>query len=207
MFEPRSNQESELLALERQRPAMYMLWPSDRPAPKLSLAPGFRLRALASENIDQVRQTVEIDGRLTDTQWNNFRNQVLPDGLFVVEDREPSGWVGTVSAVHNPAATRFYFPGGGELGYLWVAPQHRNRGLGSALICAAVERLQHAGYRHIFLGVQGWRLPAIRCYVRTGFQPFLHTPELEHRWKAVFQVLGLEADETHWPRRLPEPTG
>src|SRR5215471_242043 len=205
--ELKSAQESEIVALERGRLAMYMLWPPDRPTPQIPiLAPGFRLRALASEHFDQARPTVEIDGALTDTQWNSFRNQVLPDGLFVVEDQQSAAWVGTVSAVHNPTASRFYFPGGGELGYLLVAPQYRNRGLGSALICAAVERFRRAGYHHIFLGVQGWRLAAIRCYVRAGFQPFLHAPELAPRWTAIFQVLGLEANETHWPTRLLEPT-
>jgi len=186
---------------------MYMLWPSDRPTPPApSLPDGFRLRALVPEKMDQGRPTVEIGGPLTDKQWIEFRDQVLPDGLFVVEEWQTSVWVGTVSAVHNPAATRFYFAGGGELGYLVVAPEYRNRGFGTALVCAAVARLRRGGYHHIFLGVQGWRSAAIRCYVRAGFQPFLHVPELGPRWKAVFQALGLEANESSWPTRLPEPT-
>jgi ribosomal protein S18 acetylase RimI-like enzyme len=204
---PEFVQECEPLALERGRPAMYMLWPHDRPTPQVpTLAAGFRLRILAPEHLDQARQTVEIDGALSHTQWSRFRDQILPDGLFVVEEQQSSTWVGTVSAIHNPDATRFYFPGGGELGYLVVAPQHRNRGLGSALVYAAVERLRRGGYHHIFLGVQGWRLAAIRCYVHAGLQPFLHNPELGLRWKAIFQVLGLEADEAAWPTRLPSPT-
>src|SRR5262249_15721732 len=81
-----------------------------------------------------------------------FRDAVVPDGMFVIQERASSAWVGTISAVHNPAATRFYFPGGGELGYLLVAPEHRRRGLGAALITAALRRLHHSGYRHICLG-------------------------------------------------------
>jgi mycothiol synthase len=52
--------------------------------------------------------------------------------MFVIQERGSSAWVGTISAVHNPSATRFYFPGNGELGYLVVAPEYRRRGLGSA---------------------------------------------------------------------------
>jgi mycothiol synthase len=143
-----------------------------------------------------------MDGALSDSGWVRFRDSVVPDGMFIVEERSSSSWVGTISAVHNPAATRFYFPGGGELGYLVVAPEHRRRGLGAALIVAAVRRLHQGCYRHIFLGVQSGRLPAIRSYLRAGFQPFIHAPELIPRWRSVFAALGLEAREAEWPTSL-----
>jgi mycothiol synthase len=141
---------------------------------------------------------------VSDSQWRRFGDSVVPDGLFVVLERASSAWVGTISAVHNPAATRFYFPGGGELGYLVVAPEHRGRGLGAALIAAAVRRLRQGGYRHIFLGVQDGRLPAIRAYLRAGFQPFVHAPELAKRWRSVFAALGREPHELEWPTRLSD---
>jgi len=153
-----------------------------------------------SEEIDKARSVVEIDGPLGDSEWSRFRNAIVPDGMFVMQER--ASWVGTISAIHNPAATRFYFPGGGELGYLVVAEEHRGRGLGAALIAAAVRRLHQGGYRHIFLGVQSWRLPAIRSYLRAGFQPFIHAPELVPRWRSVFAALGREAREVDWPTAL-----
>jgi mycothiol synthase len=125
--------------------------------------------------------------------------------MFVIQERSSSAWVGTIGAVHNPAATRFYFPGGGELGYLVVTPEHRRRGLGAALITRALRRLHQGGYRNIFLGVQSWRLPAIRSYVRVGFQPFIHAPELVPRWESVFAALGREAHNTEWPTKLAAP--
>ena len=94
---------------------------------------------------------------------------------------------------------------GGELGYLTVAPEHRRRGLGAALITAALRRLHLGGYRHIFLGVRSWRLPAIRAYLRVGFQPFIHTPELVQRWESVFAALGEESRKSEWPTRLVGP--
>jgi mycothiol synthase len=158
-----------------------------------------------SEDVDKARPLVEIDGPLTDSGWSGFRDAVVPDGMFIIQERASSAWVGTISAVHNPAATRFYFPGGGELGYLLVVPEHRRRGLGAALITAAVRRLHYGGYRHIFLGVQGWRLPAIRAYLRAGFQPFIHAPELVPRWESVFTALREEAHKAEWPTKLAEP--
>jgi GNAT superfamily N-acetyltransferase len=205
-----SNQELpdafRFLELEHHRPAMYMLWTHTQeargPAP---LPPGYVMRPIPSEEIDRARPVVEIDGVLTDSQWNGFRDRIVPDGLFTIEHQPTSADVGTISALHNPAATRFYFPGGGELGYLVVARDHRRQGLGSALVRTAVQRLHEAGYRHIFVGVQGWRLPAVRCYFRAGFRPFLHAPELAPRWKAIFRTFDLDADEAGWPEQLQEP--
>jgi mycothiol synthase len=184
-------------------PAMYMLWPHGRSAPALAPLPeAYNLVTIVSEEIDKARPVAEIDGLVDDREWSRFRNTIVPDGLFVIQERASSAWVGTISATHNPAATRFYFPGGGGLGYLVVAAEHRGRGLGAALIAAAVRRLHQGGYRHIFLGVQSWRLPAIRSYLRAGFQPFIHAPELVPRWRSVFAALGREAREVDWPTAL-----
>src|SRR6516162_11500466 len=157
---------------ENAAPAMYMVWPHGRPMPPVPpISPAYLLSKVVSEDIDHTRPLIETDGSLSDLAWSRFRDAVVPDGMFVIQERASSAWVGAISAVHNPAATRFYFPGGGELGYLTVAPEHRRRGLGAALITAALRRLLLGGYRHIFLGVQSWRLAAIRAYLRVGFQP------------------------------------
>ena len=183
--------------------AMYMLWPHGRSTPVVPPIPvAYNLSTIVSEDIDKARPLIEIDGPLSDSAWNQFRDAVVPDGIFVIQERASSAWVGTISAVHNPAASRFYFPGGGELGYLVVVPEHRRRGLGTALIAAAVRRLEQGGYRHIFLGVQSGRLPAIRSYLSAGFQPFVHASDLVPRWRSVFAALGQEANETEWPTRL-----
>ena len=191
---------------ENTSPAMYMLGPHGRPLPVIPAIPmTYSLSMVVSEEIDNARPVIEMDGPLSDSGWSRFRDAVVPDGMFVIQDRPSSAWVGTISAAHNPAATRFYFPGGGELGYLVVAPEHRRRGLGAALITTALRRLHKGGYRHIFLGVQSWRLPAIRSYLRVGFQPFIHTPDLVPRWESVFAALGQEAHNTEWPTRLVGP--
>jgi mycothiol synthase len=184
-------------------PAMYMLWPHGRALPDVPPIPvAYSLSVVQSENIDIARPIIETDGLLSDSGWSRFRDAVVPDGMFVIQERASAAWVGAISAVHNPVATRFYFPGGGELGYLVVAPEHRRRGLGAALITAALRRLHRGGYRHIFLGVQSWRLPAIRSYLGLGFQPFIHAPELVPRWESVFAALGREVHYTEWPTKL-----
>ena len=191
---------------ERSVPAMYMLWQGHSPRAIPPIPVAYSLSPIVSEDMDNARPFIELDGPRSDSAWSQFRDAVVPDGMFVVQERGSSAWVGTISAVHNPAATRFYFPGGGEVGYLFVTPEHRRRGLGTALIAAAVRRLHQGGYRHIFLGVQSWRLPAIRSYLRVGFQPLIHAPELLSRWESVFAALGQEARNSEWPTKLVGPT-
>jgi mycothiol synthase len=104
--------------------------------------------------------------------------------------------------VHNPHATRHYFPFGGEVGYVSVAPLHQGKGLGRAVVALVVGRLIEAGYRHIFVGVQGWRLPAVKCYLKLGFVPLLHNNELLPRWRRICEQIGWTVNEAEWPRSL-----
>ena len=127
----------------------------------------------------------------------------FPWSLWLKDSGE---FVGTASAIHNPAGSRFHFPAGGELGYFVVAATHRGQGLGSALICAVIDRFRKAGYQHIWLGVQGWRLPAISLYLRHGFRPFLHPPnadQLERRWRRILAKLESDLSLDACPRELP----
>ena len=188
-------------------PALYMVW-RDGSAEIVSRPPDLPSRysivAVPSDRVDEVRGVVELDGAITDLQWGAYVDCILPDGLFVA--RHASGEpIGAIGAIHNPRGSRFYFPGGGELGYLVVHPSHRGLGLGRALVDAALGRLRGGGYRTIWLGVQDHRLSAIRTYLGAGFVPFLHPPypdALGERWSAVFDRLGLPASAEHWPRAL-----
>ena len=189
---------------ERELKALYMLRPPGA-ASGPSLPPSFDICAVPNERLHIARAIVELDGPVSDPAWQSFSDAVLPDGLFIARECTSARLVGTASAVHDPRGARFLFPGGGELGYLVVAPAFRGRGLGAALVAAVVHRFETAAYRHVWVGVQGWRLPAIRTYLAAGFRPFLHAPEpavLEARWRRIFAQMGREADTSEWPRRL-----
>ena len=112
-------------------------------------------------------------------------------------------WPHERSLPDGPSLPCFYFPGGGELGYLVVAPEHRRCGLGAALIAAAVRRLRQGVPSHI-----SWSSrrapPSHPPYLRAGFQPFIHVPELAERWRSVFATLGREPRELDWPTRLSD---
>jgi GNAT superfamily N-acetyltransferase len=189
---------------ERLLPAMYMVWPISRlpVAPEAVLPVGYAAERCLEPDLSAVRAVIDSDEPVSDQAWQSFRDQVLPGGAFVVVEAASGRPVATASASHNPRATRYYFPFGGEVGYVAVAPPHRGKGLGRAVVALVVARLIEAGYRHIFLGVQGWRLPAVKCYLRSGFVPLLHAEELLPRWRRVCEQIGWPVREGEWPRSL-----
>ncbi|MFE1298112.1 GNAT family N-acetyltransferase [Streptomyces sp. NPDC058731] len=53
---------------------------------------------------------------------------------------------------------------------LGVAPPHRGRGIGAALLERAVERGRRVGAGHVWLEVTHLNAPAVRLYRRAGFE-------------------------------------
>jgi dTDP-4-amino-4,6-dideoxy-D-galactose acyltransferase len=58
----------------------------------------------------------------------------------------------------------------GRIGLIAVAPQHKNAGLGSALITAALGKFAAAGMTSSRVVTQGTNIPALRLYERCGFR-------------------------------------
>jgi len=189
---------------ERQLPAMYMVWPISRlpAAPAAVIPAGYAAERCLDRDLSAVRAVIDSDEAISDQAWDSFRDRIIPGGAFLVVEAGGGRPIATASASHNPRATRYYFPFGGEVGYVTVDPLHRGKGLGRAVVALAVARLIEAGYRHIFLGVQGWRLPAVKCYLRLGFVPLLHNDELLPRWRRICEQIGWPVREAEWPRSL-----
>jgi mycothiol synthase len=193
---------------ERQLPAMYMVWPIGRlPSPPTAAAPaGYVARPCLAPDLGAVRALIDADGPVPDRAWESFLDRVVPGGAFLIAHAGTGEPVATASALHNPRATRYYFPFGGEVGYLAADPAHLGKGVGRAAVALVVARLIGAGYRHIFVGVQGWRLAAVRCYLRLGFVPLLHADGLLPRWRRVCGEIGWAVNESDWPKSLADVT-
>jgi RimJ/RimL family protein N-acetyltransferase len=74
-------------------------------------------------------------------------------------DRAPGGAVVVVHTIHRPAA---------GIGYV-VAPQHRGRGVGRAMIEALLHEPAMAGVAVIAAGVEPTNVASIRCLQSAGF--------------------------------------
>ena len=185
---------------EPRPPCLYMLWSNESEVRKAVVIGAYTLRPYVSSDEQSLRELLEIDGEaMGETEWQAYRDSLLPNGLFVVEHEIKERLVATAGAAHNPNPGRCFFPFGGELGYLIVDPGHRQRGLGTAVCSAVVQRFISAGYGSIRVCVQEHRIPAIRTYLRVGFVPFLHSEEVSRRWQQVFSELQLPFTPELWP--------
>lgn len=64
--------------------------------------------------------------------------------------------------------------GEGELHRLCVHPSHRRRGMGEALVRAAIEAMAESGAREIFIELREKNRPALRLYGKMGFEVVGH---------------------------------
>lgn len=185
-------------------PCLYLLWPRHkREIADQAVPTGYALRVYRESDEHELLQLLSADGdSMSESAWRTYRDVLLPKGLFLVDDVQTRRLVATAGAVHNPNPGRYYFPFGGELGYLIVAPEHRRRGLGTLVCTAVVRRFIGADYDCIRVCVQEHRLPAIRTYLSLGFEPFIHSDAIEERWQRVYNALNMSFTPAVWPKEL-----
>ena len=153
----------------------------------ISLPGEFRLRTFREEDLASFRElmTAVQLGQWDDATLERVRPTILRDGWLVIEHGDSV--VASAMAHHRPSEIH---PGGGEVGWVASHPAHRGRGLGKAVICAAVGKLLDTGYRRSYLATDDFRLAAIGVYLELGFEPFMFEDSMVGRWTEVLFRLG-----------------
>jgi len=73
---------------------------------------------------------------------------------------------------------------------LGVLPSFRGKRLGYWLNLAVLHRHAEEGRHDVYLVTDDDRLPAIKTYLRLGFEPLIVHPNQPARWASVFKALG-----------------
>lgn len=76
-----------------------------------------------------------------------------------------------------------------ELGWVAVDPAHRGNGLGLQVCRAVLGFVGGLGHGYAFLLTEESRLPAIKTYLRLGFEPEMVEPDHAGRWEALRRAL------------------
>lgn len=190
---------------EHNLPCLYLLWPgyllSEPPHAEIPVE--YASRPYIEGDEITLRHLLESEGwGVTDQEWQDYKNRILPNGLFLISHADADVLVATAGAAHNPNPGRYYFPFGGELGYLIVHPEHRGKRLGAVVSAMVVQRFISAGYESVRVCVQGFRLAAIKTYLRLGFVPFLHGEDIYLRWQKICERLDWPFEPDRWPKSL-----
>lgn len=180
---------------------LHMLWPLKRlnDPPKVVLPAGYLLRQFRETERAAYFQLMINAGftNANDAWLDEWFPKVLPQGFFVIEHLADGTLVASTVATHCPEALH---PFGGELGWVAGDAAHHGRGLGVAISAAATARLLRAGYENIYLKTDDWRLPAIKCYLKVGYEPYLFHPAMDERWQVICDQLAWPFTPDNWPK-------
>ncbi|MHB0998682.1 MAG: GNAT family N-acetyltransferase [Armatimonadota bacterium] len=107
--------------------------------------------------------------------------QFLPDGLFFATiNVDP---VGSACAWRMSADEKAH----GFLHMVCVLPEHRGKQLGYMVTLSVLRYFRDNGYKDVTLTTDDWRIPAIKSYLRLGFEPYYYDDSHRERWKAIME--------------------
>jgi len=111
-------------------------------------------------------------------EWVNHEAELSRSSEFVEQMREaldnPDVIILIAEAgneVVGVAYGRYHQGGSAHLGFIGVKPEHRRRGIGTALLRAFLEEAKKRGAKKVWLHTHPNLKEAIRMYVREGFVP------------------------------------
>ncbi len=165
----------------------------------VSLPPGHTLATLAERDPDDWIAVLGATGQLG--AWDRARAErclndprpVVPEGTYLVLHRgHPVATACTVRP--TPAEPRH------ELGWVAVDPAHQGRGLGLQVCRAVLWYARRRGWAATILNTDDWRLPAIRTYLKLGFEPEITHDSHPARWQEIHRLLAT-------PAAAPPPRG
>ena len=166
----------------RLEPAQLRMRHSQRPdqLPRWSPPPDYDLRPYQPEDDPALRELLTIAG---------FSNKATDDGYSTLINQEEAV-PGTRVVEHNGQIVAATFGGRwneqvGKLDYVSGSPDHRGRSLGFGVCVAVMRYLYEAGYKTVQLNTDDWRLPAIRTYLKIGFEPCHYREDMKGRWERV----------------------
>ena len=156
------------------------------------LPPGYTLATLAERTPSEWIAVLNATGQLG--AWDRARAErcindprpVVPEGTYLVMHRGHA--VATACTVlPTPAERR------AELGWVAVDPAHQGRGLGLQVCAAVLWYARRHGWTAAILNTDDWRLPAIRIYLKLGFEPEIPHDSHPARWQEIHRLLATRA--------------
>ena len=170
------------------QPQLKMQLPASATVPPVRLPDGYSLATVVERDASEWVAVLTANGRLG--AWDRERAErcfndprpVVPEGTFLIMHRGRA--VATACTVlPTPAEPRH------ELGWVAVDPAHQGQGLGGQVCAAVLWYARRRGWPASTLNTDDWRLPAIRTYLKLGFEPEITHDSHPARWQEVHRRL------------------
>ncbi len=150
------------------------------------LAQGYVLRRAFESDLTSIAEVLTVSFQ---EAWDTFR----VDEVLLANQDVPTTWV--IEWNHTVVATASYqlkpttTPKSGWVHYVGADPNHSGRGLGLAVVSQVLLEIFDAGHESALLTTDDFRLPAIRTYLKLGFEPDLIHESHFQRWQNVLDQL------------------
>lgn len=173
--------------------------------PELKLPRGCQLRHFEPGDAPHWNRIIAESFGWEDEPRNHFEELMRSDPAF----RPERVWflcrrgkpVATASAWQEPTRN----PSWGTLHFVGVLPSAGGRGLGYVTCLAALHQMAREDRSQACLKTDDDRLPAIRLYLKLGFEPWVVHRNQPTRWRKVFRALGRPELSRHFRETLREP--
>jgi len=179
---------------------LQMLWPerllSSPPVARVPSA--YSLRTYRRGDETRFYEIMALAGwpGWDDEKLKPYLARTLPEAWFLAIHLESGQIVASAMGLHDHTDDH---PFGGEMGWVAADPAHTGKGLGAAVCSAVTARLISAGYCDIHLYTEDFRLPALKTYLKLGYEPFLYAPDMPARWQAICGQLQWPYTPDAWP--------
>lgn len=184
---------------------LQMFWRGGRP-PKVTLPEGYAIRSFQEGDEDAYVKLLNDKDlgfwTVERLQRDILSNKLSPEGVFFVTYGDLL--VATACAQHR---TRNDGTPLAELGWVAGDPAHKGRGLGLAVCAQVVNYLLDLGYEDIYLLTDHWRIPAIKTYLKLGFEPRRDGPDDRYLWDKLCKKLAWKLDEPVKAKYVKAPKG
>lgn len=154
--------------------------------PRHDLPSGFQLRTYRDGDADHWVRIHELADKYNKVTTETFQKEF---GFDIDAMRERGFFLETQAGEVIGTATAWYdddFEGEpyGRVHWVAIIPEYQGRGLAKPLLSKVMECLARA-HGKAYLVTSSARIPAIRLYLKYGFQPFLHNVDSIKAWDLV----------------------
>jgi mycothiol synthase len=163
-------------------PQLRMRRPTLEGLPALDVPQGYRLERARAEDAQGVGACV---GAAFEEPWGEewalktLFGDPNVDSVLVIRAED-----GTVAATAS-ARSILDQPEVGYVHFVATHPEHAGRALGYLATLAVLHEFVRLGKSSAVLDTDDHRIPAIRTYLKLGFEPWMTDPSHEGRWAAI----------------------
>ena len=170
----------------RENQLELVLLPASQDQIEIVVPKGFYLRTYKKTDEKGLLEMVRLSGlaQWNESEFETIASNFLPNGFFVVVESGSEKIVAAMGARHTPNKLH---PNAGDIGWLCSHPSYSGKGLGYVAAAAATNRLLEIGYSNIYVNTDDYRLPAIKIFLRLGYQPLMYNSNIENRWRIIFE--------------------